>query len=491
MEDQLSFFERNDYNVCRKISRKMLYLLIAFPVLFFMSFIKLWETSYQSIAIMTVISAIAVISPNVCLKMNVPIRITKYVSVMGVAVAIAAMGGDSTVGINMTYALPLLISCLYFDKKFTRNISCIVLVPMLISIYFKCHMVLDSFLSIATGYLLEYLFVSVIIMIIAGLARSLLENLHDTEKVKLVVDNCESASGSLVQVVDGLAQAVENTQEANEQIIGAVNLTLEDCNRSLHHVDTTNESINQMIAITDNISTHTEEMIQIADHTYTEMKHYVKVMDDAVSSMRNIEDAANTTGQAIDHLNGCMQEISEFAGTISAITSQTNLLALNASIEAARAGDEGRGFAVVAEQVRVLAEQSKKASDNITGMIRNMKSVIDEAKEAIENNQASVTSGITLIENAKEKAEDIGNLQEETKNKAKQVSKYTKDTRKHGDEVVLMAEEMATEVRNTLNQTNAISEAAKRQADLTDILNRSFSQVDEISKSLLEISSME
>lgn len=489
MEEESNFFEQHDINVCKKVSKVMLYFLSVLPIFFIMRFLKVWRTSYQHIAILTIICSIAIILPSIFLKMKVSIQITKYASVLGAAIALCAMGTEPTIGVHMTYALPLLLSCMYFDKKFTKNITIICFFLTMISVYLGVERVFKKFLSSGSGYVLEYILVSVITIYLAGLARRLLENLHNTQKIQSVVSHCECASGSLVQVVDELARAVENTQGANELIIGAVNHTLEDCNRSLQHVDTTNESINQMIDIADEISTHTEEMIQIADHTYTEMKQYVQFMNDAVVSMKNIENSANTTEKAIDHLSDSMSEISAFAGTISGITAQTNLLALNASIEAARAGEEGRGFAVVADQVRVLAEQSKQASDNISRMIKNMKIVIDEAKLAIQNNQDSVMSGIEYIENAKEKAEGIGSLQAETKNKAQQVFEYSKDTRNHSNEVVHMADKMAAGVRNTLDQTNSISDAAKRQAELTSILNQSFHKVDEISKELLEISS--
>ena len=62
----------------------------------------------------------------------------------------------------------------------------------------------------------------------------------------------------------------------------------------------------------------------------------------------------------VETLTNSVKEISGITEIISGISEQTNLLALNAAIEAARAGEHGRGFAVVAEEVRKLAEESKK-----------------------------------------------------------------------------------------------------------------------------------
>ena len=88
-------------------------------------------------------------------------------------------------------------------------------------------------------------------------------------------------------------------------------------------------------------------------------------MSQAGQLNKQIEDAV----KLIMSLEQRSQEIGEIITTIDAVAAQTNLLALNAAIEAARAGEEGRGFAVVAEEVRKLAEQTSKASQNIGEMI--------------------------------------------------------------------------------------------------------------------------
>ena len=93
--------------------------------------------------------------------------------------------------------------------------------------------------------------------------------------------------------------------------------------------------------------------------------------------------AAEATTQTVEKLGRSSKEIDDVIHTITAIAEQTNLLALNATIEAARAGEAGKGFAVVAGEVKDLAAETAKATDNVTGRIAKIQEDTDSAVRAI------------------------------------------------------------------------------------------------------------
>lgn len=98
------------------------------------------------------------------------------------------------------------------------------------------------------------------------------------------------------------------------------------------------------------------------------------------------------TSELVRALDKSSAKIGEVITLITAIAEQTNLLALNATIEAARAGEAGRGFAVVAQEVKALANQTARATDEIRDQIVDMQAATAQAVEAIETISGTIAS---------------------------------------------------------------------------------------------------
>ncbi len=108
------------------------------------------------------------------------------------------------------------------------------------------------------------------------------------------------------------------------------------------------------------------------------------------SSMDNLKEQAdaidNSTKVVVESMNVLIEnaeKVGEITKEIYSISSQTNLLALNASIESARAGEAGRGFAVVAEQIRILADQTRGLTGNISEIVNELQQNADSAQETV------------------------------------------------------------------------------------------------------------
>jgi methyl-accepting chemotaxis protein len=106
-------------------------------------------------------------------------------------------------------------------------------------------------------------------------------------------------------------------------------------------------------------------------------------LDQTAEVVRSASAEAKVTNQDIDQLAHAAQNVGDVIKLIHNIAGQTNLLALNATIEAARAGEAGRGFAVVANEVKSLAVQTAKATEDISSQITNMQESTSKAVRAI------------------------------------------------------------------------------------------------------------
>ncbi len=117
---------------------------------------------------------------------------------------------------------------------------------------------------------------------------------------------------------------------------------------------------------------------------------------EATATARAAVETADRSSSSVQGLASSAQKIGDVVNLIRSIAEQTNLLALNATIEAARAGDAGRGFAVVASEVKALADQTAKATEEISQQIIQMQTTARASVEAIETIGATIRTIDTI-----------------------------------------------------------------------------------------------
>lgn len=191
----------------------------------------------------------------------------------------------------------------------------------------------------------------------------------------------------------------------------------------------------------------------------------LKTIDQVANSMVEIQSSANSTSSSINILSERSEEIASALSVITDIASQTNLLALNAAIEAARAGDAGRGFAVVAEEIRKLAEGSRKSAIDIEKVIREVQKDIHTTTKAIDNMELSVKSGMDASKQAQSVFESIAQASDETLSLSNEIVEATEQQRnsihataQNIEKIVIVAEETASGTEQVASSSRVLSQ---------------------------------
>jgi methyl-accepting chemotaxis protein len=190
----------------------------------------------------------------------------------------------------------------------------------------------------------------------------------------------ETLTGSFETKVGQLVQTLSSAAKQMQEAARSMTSTAAETNHQSTVVATASEETSTNVQT---VATATEELASSISEIGRQVAHSAQIAVRAVSDTKR-------TDETVQALADSAQKIGDIVNLINSIAGQTNLLALNATIEAARAGDAGKGFAVVAGEVKSLASQTAKATDEIAAQITRVQTATKQTVEAIREISATI-----------------------------------------------------------------------------------------------------
>ena len=414
MEKRSGVLVENEKHANKSVAKVMRITFLIFSIVFLLNVLGIFVVDMKTMTIAYVCGSVLLWFPTLIVNIaKLEGAGVKYYLTICAVIFVSIV--TSTLGYHavLLFIYAIAIGSLYFSKRI--NILTTILSVMGVStgqvICFAFEILPDK--NFPTFYkLIVYGIVPRAMVLIAVAAiftmlcertAGLLSNLMNAEEqeqmmhqMQLMHEKSKETSRALMDMVKELSEITDSSMESNDQIVTETGNVLESFSKNTEEITSVNERTQDIHTRLEELASINAQVSELARQINTLSKDNQKKMDGATDSMEQIHVSTNACKEIIGKLGEESKEILGIIQVISGISQQTNILALNATIEAARAGEQGRGFAVVAGQIQKLAEQTKKAVDDIgkivTESVHNTENAVDVMEQSVRLTEAGMNS---------------------------------------------------------------------------------------------------
>ena len=427
---------QNEKQANKAVSKVMRITFIIFTLVYILNVLGIFIVDMKVMTMAYVLGSIMLWMPTILV--NVAKQDGSYVKyALTICAVIFITIVTSTLGYHVVllYIYAIAIASLYFSKKI--NVMTMILSVIGVSagqiICFWFHILPDK--NFTTLYkLIVYGIVPRAMVLIAIAAiftmlcertAGMLSNLMNAEEqermieeMRLMQEKSEETSRTLMGMVKELSHITENSMESNRQIVEETGNVMDSFSKNSEEITGINERTQDINARLEELTAINRQLSDLANQVNQLSKENQNKMNSATESMEQIHRSTNECKEIVWKLGEESKEILGIIQVITGISQQTNILALNATIEAARAGEHGKGFAVVAEEIQKLAEQTRKAVDNIGTIVT---ASVEDTGRAVKVMEQSVNLTETGMESMREVGSSTASITSSNEKMTKQI----------------------------------------------------------------------
>ncbi|MED2975043.1 methyl-accepting chemotaxis protein [Fictibacillus sp. B-59209] len=307
------------------------------------------------------------------------------------------------------------------------------------------------------------------------------------DNLRAVITQVGNGSGQVAASAEQLMASADETMKGSELITASIQQVSEGAENQTKMSDESVRSVEHSKNAVEQISEKAALVLELAENASEQTQQGSALVHDTLQQMDFIHHSVAGTDQALNDLSQRSVEIGSILNIINDIAEQTNLLALNAAIEAARAGDAGKGFAVVANEVRKLADQTRKSVLDISAMTKHIQEETKNTVTSINDVKEKVDSGLEIAQKTNESFTTILNAIVQVTQQIKEISATSQKINEEVSQVSGHVAEMSNVAGTTSASAMEVVAASEEQLASMEEVNAAATSLTNLAEELQDV----